>query len=143
MNRRLIIAIVVVFLCIGFIIAAGNILQRTGVSPIFLTGGIGVVLVGAWIYMLWMVWKKKTKISHDQMEPGRAERRYKILKVSLLVTGVFLLVGIIGAVGHNAIYAMKEIEESVFFFIAIVGLFGFVIATTGGWIFYFIGRRAT
>lgn len=143
MKRRLIIAIAVVVLCIGLLVAAGNILQRTGVSPIFLTGGIGVVLVGAWIYMLWMVWKKKTKISHDQMEPGRVERRYKILKVSLLVTGVFLLVGIIGAVGHNAIYAMKEIEESVFFFIAIVGLFGFVIATTGGWIFYFIGRRAT
>jgi uncharacterized membrane protein len=143
MNRRLIIAITVVVLCIGLLFVAANILQRVGISPIFLTGGIGIVLVGAWVYMLWMVWRKKTKISHDQMEPEIAERRYKILKVSLLVAGVLLLAGIIGAVGHNAIYAMKEIEESVFFFIAIVGLFGFVIATIGDWIFYFIGRKAT
>jgi uncharacterized membrane protein len=143
MNRRLIIAITVVVLCIGLLFVAANILQRVGISPIFLTGGIGIVLVGAWVYMLWMVWRKKTKISHDQMEPEIAERRYKILKVSLLVAGVLLLAGIIGAVGHNAIYAMKEIEESVFFFIAIVGLFGFVIATIGDWIFYYIGRKAT
>ena len=142
MKRRLIIAIAVVVLCIGLLFAAGNILQRTGISLIFLTGGIGVVLVGAWIYMVWMVWRKKTKISYDQMEPERAERRYQIMKVSLMAAGVLLLAGIIGAVGHNAIYAMKEIEESLFFFTAIVGLFGFVIATTGGWIFYFIGRKA-
>ena len=144
MNRRLIIAIAVVVLCIGLIIAAGNILQRTGVSPIFLTSGIGVVLVGVWIYMVWMVWRKKTKISRDQMEPEIAERRYKILKVSLLAAGVFLLVGIIGAVVHNALYIpLGETEEPVSFFIAIAGLSGFVAATTGGWIFYFIERKAT
>ena len=84
MKRRLIIAIAVVVLCIGLLFAAGNILQRTGISLIFLTGGIGVVLVGAWIYMVWMVWRKKTKISLDQIEHERAERRYKILKVSLM-----------------------------------------------------------
>ena len=143
MNRRLIIAIGVVALCIVLTIAAGNILQRAGISPIFLTGGIGITLVGAWIYMLWMVWRKKAAISHEKMEPERAQRRYKILKVSLLAAGILLLVGIIGTVGHNAIYAIKEIEESVFFFIAIVGLFGFVTVTIGDLIFYFIGRKAT
>jgi flagellar biosynthesis protein FliQ len=143
MNKRLIISIAVVVLCIGLLFAAASILQRIGVSLIFLTGGIGVILVGAWIYMVWMVWRKKPKISHEQMEPERAERRYQILKVSLMAAGVLLLVGIIGAVGHNAIYAVKEIEETVFFFIAIVGLFGFVIATIGDWIFYYIGRKAT
>lgn len=143
MNRRLIIAITAVVLCIGLLFAVANILQRTGVSLIFLTGGIGVFLVGTWIYMVWMVWRKKIKISHDQMEPERVEKRYKILKTSLLATGVLLLVGIIGVVGHNAIYAMKKIEEPVFFSIAIVGLFGFVMATIGEWVFYFIGRKAT
>lgn len=143
MNRRLIIAITAVVLCIGLLFVVANILQRTGVPLIFLTGGIGVVLVGTWIYMVWMVWRKKIKISHDQMEPERAEKRYKILKVSLLATGVLLLVGIIGTVGHNAIYVMQKIEEPIFFSIAVVGLFGFVIATIGEWVFYFIGRKAT
>jgi hypothetical protein len=141
MNRRLIIAIAVVTLCVVLLFAAANILQRTGVSLIFLMGGIGVVLVGTWIYMLWMVLRKKVEIFHDQMDPEVSRRRYKILKVSLLAAGVLLLLGIIGAVGHNAIYAVKEIEEPVFFSIAIVGLFGFIIATVSGWIFYFIGRK--
>jgi hypothetical protein len=143
MNRRVIIAVIVPILCIGLLFVVANILQRTGVPLIFLTGGIGVVLVGTWIYMVWMVWRKKTKIFRDQIEPERAKRRYQILKVTLITAGVLLLGGIIGAVGHNAIYAMKEIEESIFFFVAVVGLFGFVTATVGGWMYYFTGRKAT
>ena len=142
MNRRMIISIASVVICIGLLFAIANILQRMGISLIFLTGGIGIILVGSWIYMTWMMWKKKTKISNSQMEPEKAERRYKILKVSSIAAGVLLLLGILGAVGHNIIYAMKKTEESVFFFIAIVGLFGFVTATIGGWIYYFIRRRA-
>lgn len=143
MNRRMIIAIAVVVLGIGLLFAMANIFQRIGIPLIFVTGGIGIILVGAWIYMAWVLWKKKTKMTNDQMEPEKAERRYKILKVSSVAAGVLLLIGIIGAIGHNALYAMKKIEEFVFFFIAIVGLFGFVITTIGSWICYFVGRKAT
>jgi FtsH-binding integral membrane protein len=139
MNRRTIIAIVMAVLCIGLLFAVANIFQRISMPLVFLTGGIGAVLIVAWIYIAWMMLKKKDIISHDQMKPERAKRRYKILKVYSITAGVLLLVGIIGAVGHNASYAMNKIEEPVFFFTAIVSLFGFVIATIGGWIYYSIG----
>ena len=137
MNRRLLIGVIAIMIAGVGLVIAGVI-----VRPAFITLGIGVVLVGAWLYMLWMVRKKKTSLFGEQMEPGKAERRYKILKVSVLAAGILLLLGIIGTVMHNALYAVNEIEEPVFFTVAIVGLFGFVIATAGGWIFYFIGRKA-
>ena len=141
MNRRMITSIAVAGLCIGLLFVVANVFQRIGLPLIFLTGGIGIILVAAWIYMSWMLWKKKTKMTNNQMEPRKAEKRYKILKVSSVATGVLLLLGIVGVIGHNTLYAMKKIEESIFFFIAIVGLFGFVIATIGGWIYYLIGRK--
>jgi hypothetical protein len=143
MNRKTIITIAVVVVAIGLLFVTANIFQKMGIPLIFLTGGIGVILVGAWIYMVWMILRKKTNISDDQMEPEKAEKRYKILKVSSITAGVLLLLGVIGAVGHNALYAIKKIEESVFFFIAIIGLFGFVMVTIGSWIYYLIGRKAT
>ncbi|HEY95462.1 MAG TPA: hypothetical protein G4O15_11060 [Dehalococcoidia bacterium] len=143
MNRRMIVTIVVVVLCIGLLFAIANIFQRMCISLVFPTSGIGVILVGVWMYMTWVIWKKQTKIFNGQMESEKAERQYKKLKALLIAAGLLLLLGIIGAVGHNALYAMKKIEESVFFFTAIVGLFGFVLTTIGGLIYYFTRRKAT
>ncbi len=50
------------------------------VTIIQASGVIEVILVGVWIYLVWMVWKKKTNIFHDQMESKLAERRLKRLK---------------------------------------------------------------
>jgi len=90
-----------------------------------------------------MVWKKKTKIFHDQMDPKLAERRYKMLKAFLLVAGISFAVFIISAVLHNALYALYEKEEHVFFFIAIFSLVLSVIATIGGSVIFLKGRRKT
>ena len=46
-----------------------------------------LALIGVWIYLVWMVWKKKISLFHDQMEPKSAERRYKMLKAFLWVAG--------------------------------------------------------
>ena len=100
-----------------------------------------ILVVGVWIYLVWMVWKKKTNIFHDQMEPKLAERRYKMLKAFLLVAGISFVVAIVGVIGHNAIYALNEIEEPVFFIIALVGIYAFSIATIGGSVIYFKGLR--
>ncbi len=100
-----------------------------------------IILMGVWIYLVWVVRKKKTKVFHDQMDPKLAERRYKRLKTFLLVAGISLAGGITGVVGHNAVYALTEIEEPVFFSIAIAALLVFIIATIGGLVMFLKGRQ--
>ena len=111
---------------------------------IFMPMGIGVVAIGAigvCIYLVFMLRKKKTSLFHDQVEPKIVERRYKTLKVFLLVAGISLAVGIVGVVLHNVQYGLTEIEESVFFTIALVGIYVFIIATSGGLVIFLKGRR--
>ena len=134
MNKKLLIGIIVVI--VGLVIAAA-ILR----NPVWAMTIPEVALVGVWIYLVWMVRKKKAKIFHDQMEPKLAERRLKRLKVFLLVAGISLAVGIVGVILHNAIYGLSGVEEPVFFVIALVGLYVFVIATIGGLVIFIKGRR--
>ena len=136
MNKKLLIGIVVLF--VGFIIAA----VISGI-PAFYTLGFVVPIIVLWIYFIWMVRKKKAKIFPDQMEPKLAERRYKMLKVFLLVAVISLAVGIVGVILHNVLSALLEKEEAVSFGIGLVGLFVFVIATISGLVVYLIGRRKT
>ena len=102
---------------------------------------IEVALVGVWIYLVWIVRKKKAKIFHDQMEPKLAERRLKRLKAFLLVAGISFAVFIVGGIVHNALYGLTELEEPVSFIIAIVALWVFIIATIGGLVIFLKGRR--
>ncbi len=122
-----------------------NLLIRIGigVAVLFLVGALALPALVAWICLVWIVWKRKTNIFHDQMEPKLAERHLKRLKVFLLVAGILLAGGIAGVVGHNAVYAMTEIEESVYFWIAIAALWVFVMATIGGLDIFLKGRRKT
>ena len=104
---------------------------------------IAAILVGVWIYLVWMVRKKKTSLFHDQVEPKIAERRLKILKAFLLVAGISLVVFIVGVVVHNVLYALSEIEEPVFFSIAIFSLVPFAVGTIGGLVIFLKRRRKT
>ncbi len=135
MNKKLLIGIIVV--------SVGLVIVGVIIHPAFITLGIGVTVIGFWIYLVWTVRKKKTRIFHDQMEPKSAERRLRILKVFLLVAGISLLVGIVGVILHNVLYGLSEIEEPVSFGIGLGGLFVFSIATIGGLVVYLIGRRKT
>ena len=105
------------------------------------------ILVGVWIFLVWMVWKKKTNIFHDQMEPKLAERRYKRLKAFLLVAGisfamfwVSILLQVVVLVG---IFNQPEEEGPVVFFIALFSVVLFIIATIGGLVIFLKGRRKT
>ena len=105
---------------------------------IMLTAGAAIAV---WIYLAWTVWEKKTQIFHDKMEQGLAERRLKMLKISLLVAAISFIVGIAGVIGHNAIYAATETEEAVFFFIALAAIWLFTLATGGGLFIFLRGRQ--
>ena len=141
MNKKLLIGIIVVI--IVFVIAAailGVILR----NPLYLVNLLTIwIPLGVWIYLVWMVRKKKTNIFHDQMEPKLAERRLKRLKTFLLVAGISLAGGIVGVIVHNALYGVSEIEEPVSFFIALVALWVFDMATIGGLVIFLKGRRRT
>jgi len=102
---------------------------------------VAMLLVGVWIYLVWMVRKKKTNIFHDQMEPELAERRLKMLKAFLLVAGISFAVFIVGVILHNVLYALSGIEEHVFFFIALFSPVPFLIGTIGGLVIFLKGRR--
>ncbi len=102
------------------------------------------ILVGAWIYLVWMVWKRKTKIFHDQMEPELAERRLKRLKAFLLVAGISFAAFWVNIILMIAIFRPSaEEEEAVFFFIALFSVVVFIIATIGGLVIFLKGRRKT
>ena len=127
MNKKLLIGIIVVI--VGLVIAAAFF-----------------PFSAVWIYLVWMVWKKKTNIFHDQMEPKLAERRLKILKAFLLVARIslaVLIVLMVGVVLYNAVYGMSEIADAVAHYIGFSSLGVFDVATIGGLVIFLKGRRKT
>jgi len=142
MNKKLLIGIIVVI--IVFVILPMVFPMILGEPPegeeVNIWGILGslvswltfLIPLVIWIYLIIKVRRKKIKL---------AERRYKRLKKFLMAGGISLVVGIIGLIGHNAIYALSEIEESIFFFIGLVGFWVFFIATIGGLVILLRGRR--
>jgi hypothetical protein len=112
-------------------------------AVIFMNMLVAGALIVVWVYLVWMVRKKKTNIFHDQMEPKLAERRLKMLKAFLLVAGISFAAFIVGVILHNALYGLFGKEELIFFFIGISGLWAFIIATVGGLVIFLKGRRKT
>jgi hypothetical protein len=125
MKRRILIAVIVV---VGIAAAFFMIPLTTG------------ALIVVWIYLAWMVWKKKTQIFHDQMEPKSAERHLKWLKAFLFVAAIFLVGGIVGAAVNQALYATK-VEDAVTFFFAFVGVCVFILATSSSLAIFLKGRQ--
>ncbi len=125
----------------------GTIVVLGIVAVIFRPMFIGEALIVVWIYLVFMVRKKKTKIFYDQMEPKIAERRLKIPKAFLLVAGISLAVLItllVGVVLYNAVYGldeMSEIADTIAHYIGFSLLGMFYIATIGGLVIFLIGRR--
>ncbi len=106
------------------------------------------VLVGVWIYLAWMVRKKKINIFHDQMEPKLAERRLKRLKAFLLVAGISLAVFFVGFIVADILDGSSETQVPVVVdyivdYILIVVLSVFVIGTIGGLVIFLKGRQKT
>ena len=129
MNKKLLIGIAVVIV--------GGLLVVTAISrPLYL----GVPLSALWIYLVFMVWKKKTQIFHDQMEPRIAERHLQWLKASLLVAGISLAV-FVGMSLYFRIIGLPEWPEAVGFFIGAISIWMFIVATIGGLAIFLKGRR--
>ncbi len=137
-NKGLLIGIVILS-----IVSIGLVIAGVIIRPAFITLGVGVALLGVWIYLVWTFRKRKTSLFHDRMEPESVERHLRWLRIFLLVAGISLAVGIVGVIVHNVIYAVSDVEEAVFFSIGLAGLLVFVIATIGSLVTLLIGRRGT
>ena len=101
---------------------------------------IAGALIVVSIYLAWMVWKKKTQIFHDQMEPKLAERRLKWLKASLLVALISFAMIVLTILLGVLVF---HLPEDVLFYIGFFWLFMFAIPTSGSLVIYFKGRRKT
>ena len=119
----------------------GTIVVLGIAALIFMTMAVAGALIVVWVYLVWMVRKKKANLFHDQMEPKLAERRLKMLKAFLLVAGISFAVSIVGVILHNVLYGLSETEEHLSFFIAISALYVFFIATIGALVMFVKGRR--
>jgi hypothetical protein len=102
-----------------------------------------VLAIAAWIYLMVIIRKRKTGIFHDQMEPITAEMHLKRLKKFLMAAGLSFLVFIVGAIVHNVLYGLSEIEVTVTLIIPIVALWVFVLSTAGGLVIFLKGRQKT
>lgn len=101
---------------------------------------IGAIPLAVWIYLVFMVWKKKTNIFHDQMESKLAERRLKMLKAFLLVSGLSLAT-FVGFMLHIVIFRGPDYEGG--FFIAFFSILMFLIGLIGSLVILLKGRRKT
>ncbi len=140
MNKKLLIGIIVVIVVmIVFLIAA---LTRGIIHAVESAIWFWIPLA-FWIFLVWIIWKRKTKIFHDQMEPKLAERRYKGLKVFLLVAGMLFAMFWLNILLGIAIFGPTEEEGAVGFIIGFFSAVLFVIAAIGGLVIFLTGRQKT
>ncbi len=97
---------------------------------------IEIIFLGVWIFLAWMVWKKKT-----------VSRYLKALKTFLLIAGISIIMLIVflgGVMLYHTIYGLEgmgETADAIAHYIGFSLLGMFYIATIGGLVIFLIGRR--
>ena len=95
-----------------------------------------------WIY-LGVMYRKRKSVFHEEIEPGLAKKQLKRLKILVIAAGIsftmFAIVGII--VGIKEQSGLLETEEYLYFFIGIVALYLFILASGGGLVIFIKGRQ--
>ena len=124
-------------LLIGILVVLG--IAVTILNPLI----SGILAAGVWIYLVRMFRKQNKIVSNDQMEPNLIEGHLKRLKAFLIVAGFSFLVFIVGAIVHNVLHGLSEIEEPVSLIISLVAGLVFVLATAGGMVIFLKGRQQT
>lgn len=136
MNAKLligIIAVIIVALITGTILNSPDILSLANHLMIWIP-------LAAWICLVWLVWKKRTGIFHNQLAPDSAERHLKWLKAFLLVAGVS------GAMSSASvlwgIVILGETEEAgASFFLPFSLVMLCVVGVVGSLVIFINGRR--
>ena len=94
------------FLMVGF-----TVNQSISIENIHLLGGL--LVSGGLVYML-------SYLFYEHAELKLSERSMKLMRVFLLVPGIALVVFIVSVFLHNTVSALLNVEEPVFFIIAVI-----------------------
>ena len=127
-------------LLIGILIGLGLVVMLLMAFP------FGMIFALAfWIY-LGVMYRKRKRVFHEEIEPGLAKKQLKRLKILIIAAGIsftIAIVGIImvGIIMHNVQSGLSETEESLYFFIGIVASYLFILASVGGLVIFIKGRR--
>ncbi len=124
-NGFVFLIIVLAFLLLPFSVALTGAPDTVDVlSGLFLSAGA--------IYLL-------SYIFYDRVEPGLGEKGFMLFKGFLYATGISVAVFIISVFLHNAISGLFEVEEPVFFMIAIISVGTFAIGLLSSLVLYIKG----
>jgi hypothetical protein len=93
-----------------------------------------------WIY-LGVMYRKRKRVFHEEMEPGLAKKQLKRLKILIIAAGISFTIAIVGIIMHNVQSGLSETEESLYFLIGIVASYLFILASGGGLVIFIKGRR--
>ena len=99
-------AVAITFLMVGF-----TVNQSISIENIHLLGGL--LISGGLVYML-------SYLFYEHAELKLSERSMKLMRVFLLVPGIALVVFIVSVFLHNTVSALLNVEEPVFFIIAVI-----------------------
>jgi hypothetical protein len=99
-------AVAITFLMVGF-----TVNQSISVENIHLLGGL--LLSGGLAYML-------SYLFYERAEPKLSDRNMKLMRIFLMVLGISLVVFIVSVFLHNTVSALLNVEEPVFFIIAVI-----------------------
>ena len=84
----------------------------------------GLLVSGGLVYCL-------SYIFYDRVEPKFSSRRFKILKGFIFTIAISIALYILGGLFHNVIFAIFDVEEPVFFSIALLGIAGVIVGIIG------------
>ena len=119
----------------GILVALGAVVM------LFLTFPFGMILALAfWIYLGVIVWKKR-RVFNDKLEQGLKVKYIKRIKTFLIAAGISFPVAIVGVIMHNVRSSSSGTEEVLYFFIGIIALYLFVLASAGGLVTFLKGRK--
>ena len=115
----------------GILIGLGSVVL------LFLAFPIGMIFALAfWIYLGVMFWKRK-RVFHEEIEPQLAKKQLKRLKTLFIVAGISLIIAVVGIVMHN----LSESEEHFYFFIGIIPSYIFILTSVVGLVIFLKARQ--
>jgi hypothetical protein len=122
-------------LLIGILIGLGLVVMLFSPFP------WGMIFALAfWIY-LGVMYRKRKRVFHEEIEPGLAKKQLKRLKILIIAAGISFTIAIVGIIMHNVQSGLSETEESFYFLIGIVASYLFILASGGGLVIFIKGRR--